>query len=74
MFVVSTAAIHKLIIDFSVGVLLLVTIWVATTRTRPPVVDVIDCTIETLAADPVVPTVVLPGDDHRCSLAAQEIL
>ena len=73
MFVVRTAAIRKLIIYFSIGVLL-VTFEVATACSRPPVVDVIDCTIETLAAYPVVPTVVLPGDDHRCSLAAQEIL
>ena len=63
-----------MIINFTFGVLLLVSIEVVTSCSRPPIVDVIDCTIETLAAYPVVPTVVLPGDDHRCSLAAQEIL
>ena len=74
MSAVRAGAIHKLIIYFSIGVELLVTIVVATACPWPPIVDVVDCAIETLAADPVVSTVLLPRDDYWCGLAAQEIL
>lgn len=74
MSAVRAGAIHKLIVYFSIGVELLVTIVVATACSRPRIVDVVDCAVETLAADPVVSTVVLPRDDHWGSLTAQEIL
>ena len=74
MSAVRAGAFYKLIIYFSIGVELLVTIVVATACPWPPIVDVIDCAIETLAADPVVSTVVLPRDDYWYSLATQEIL